>query len=84
MALDQARHQGGARQLDDPGAGGIDAGSGPRGFYTIAGHAHGPALMHGLTVEDARRLQQHGAGRLRLARERYHSEEETDGEGTVE
>jgi hypothetical protein len=31
--------------------------------------------MHGLTVEDARRLQQHGAGRLRLARERYQGEQ---------
>jgi hypothetical protein len=39
--------------------------------------------MHGLTVEDACRLQQHGGGRLRLGRERSEGEEETDGEGTV-
>jgi hypothetical protein len=40
--------------------------------------------MHGLTVEDARRLQQHGGGRLRLGRQRSRGEEETDGKGTVE
>jgi hypothetical protein len=34
----------------------------------IAGHAHGPTFMYGLAVEDARRLQQRGGGRLRLGR----------------
>ena len=84
MALDQARHQRGAGQLDGLGAGGIDAGGGPRGFDAVAGHTHGPTFMHGLAVEDARRLQQHGGGRLRLGRQRSRCEEETDGKGTVE
>jgi hypothetical protein len=39
--------------------------------------------MHGLTVEDARRLKQQGGGRLRLCRNRNQSEKKTDGEGTV-
>ena len=84
MALHQARHQGGAGQLDDLGAGGIDAGGGPGGFDAIAAHPHRPAFVHGLAVEDARRLQHRGGGRLRLDRERSQGEEETDGEGTVE
>ena len=83
MALDEARHQGGARQLDELGAGGIDAGGGPGGFDAVAGYPHGPTFMHSLTVEDARRLQQHGGGRLRLGRKRSQGEKETDGEATV-
>ena len=78
MALDQARHQGGARQVDDLGAGGSDAGRRPGGFDAIAGHPHHPAFMHGLTVEDARRPQHHGGGRLRRARNRNHGEKKTD------
>ena len=83
MALDEARHQGGAGQVDDLGAGGIDAGGGPGGLDAITGHTNGPTFMHGLTVEDAGGLQQHG-GRLRLKREWDQGEEETEGEGTVE
>ena len=83
MALDEARHQRGAGQLDDLGAGGFDAGVGPGGFDAIAGHPHGPTFMHNLTVEDARRLQQRGGGRLRLGRERSQGEQETNGKGTV-
>ena len=70
MALDEAWHQGGARQLDDFGAGGVDAGGRAGSFDAIPGHPDGPARVHGLPVEHARRLQQQGGGRLRLDRER--------------
>ena len=57
VAFDQAGQQRGAGQIDDLGVGGVDGRGGSGGLDAVAAHAHGPAFVHGLAVEDAGGLE---------------------------
>ena len=58
MPFDQPGQQRRSGQVDDGGAGGFDRGGGTGRFDPFAANAHGPAFVHRLAVEDARRTEQ--------------------------
>ena len=57
MPFDESGRQRRAGQIDDLRAGGGDRRRRPDGVDALALHAHGPALVHRVAVEHARRLQ---------------------------
>ena len=76
VPLDEARKQSCTWQLHDLRARGINACGRPGGVDPIAFHTDGPALVHGLTIEDARGLEQEHL--LCHSRNLKHCEEQRD------